>query len=184
MVFNQGVDVQLLCCNKQIKVNISDFWRWWWWWRWWWQCMTEVSTVAVLGVWAFNGFVPSPLLVRNDFDLRVFPFIPTKGILIKFHLKPCHSYKTMMDILLVAIMDSFLFVIENIFQINLNQDLFPITNQKSKICPCWKILSSRYQFEGTNKGRGRILFQFKYSRFLQSLQKQSLVLSEEVEIVA
>ena len=98
--------------------------------------MTEVSTVAVLGVWAFNGFVPSPLLVRNDFDLRVFPFIPTKGILIKFHLKPCHSYKTMMDsdlILLVAIMDSFLFVIENIFLINFN--LFPIT-KKSKICPC------------------------------------------------
>ena len=87
-------------------------------------------------------------------------------------------------LMLLAIMDSFLFVIENIFKINLYQDLFPITNKKSKIYSCWKMISSRYQFEGTNKGRGRILFQFKYSRFLQSLQKQSLVLSEEVEMVA
>ena len=32
--------------------------------------------------WAGNGFVPLPLLVRNDFDLGVYPFISTNVILL------------------------------------------------------------------------------------------------------
>ena len=57
-------------------------------------------------------------------------------------------------LMLLAIMDSFLFVIENIFKINLYQDLFPITNKNKKSILAEKFFPQDINLKAPTKAEG------------------------------